>query len=258
MPLDEFEVEAYRGTFLEEPLSGPARLIYQLLLMARLEKQGKARGETTRGATNVGSRLFADEAAHGFWQLGFEEHRFTRRGMREAQRDGMERDALVGPAVMAGFFLSVARVAEDGMAVVGEVDADLIAAAGFEADFDDGGVEQCVLDAVVSDGELAAVIVRRPALIEAARGFEVGAESAGGFGEDAGHDGDVESLGLALFELVLQALEHGGGFGENEEAAHAAIQPVGDEGFELAAGLLEIVGDTGGGGGEFASVRGDG
>jgi hypothetical protein len=52
----------------------------------------------------------------------------------------VERDALVGPAVVAGFFLAVARVAEDGVAVVGEVDADLVAAAGFEADLDDGGV----------------------------------------------------------------------------------------------------------------------
>ena len=83
----------------------------------------------------------------------------------------MQRDSFVEPAVVAGFFLAVARVAEDGMAVVGEVDADLIAAAGFETDFDDGGVDERFLDAVVGDGELAFVIIRCPALVEVVAGF---------------------------------------------------------------------------------------
>ena len=99
-------------------------------------------------------------------------------------------------------------VAEDGVAVVGEVDADLVAAAGFEADFDGGGVGQRLEDAIVRDRELAFVGVARGVLVEIAGGGQVRAKRAGGGRDGAGHDGDVGALGLALLELFLQRLEH--------------------------------------------------
>ena len=148
---------------------------------------------------------------------------------------------LVGPAVVVRLRAAVPRIAQDRVAMVGEMDADLIAAARFEPHLDDGRVGELLLHAIVRDRQLAARLVARRVLIEALAGGEVRAIRARVAFELAGDDGDVQSLRLPLLELLLQRLEHALRLGEHEHAAHAAVEPMDHERFPAAAGVLQIV-----------------
>src|SRR6186713_2525283 len=78
----------------------------------------------------------------------------------------MEREPLVRPPAMAGELRLVTGIAEDWMAGFGEMDPDLIAAAGFQPDSDLGHPLQPLHHFVMRDGSLADLFVVRGKAVE--------------------------------------------------------------------------------------------
>ena len=86
---------------------------------------------------------------------------------------------------------AVGFVADDGVAHVGEVDADLMAAAGFELEFDECVVVRAFEDLEMGDG-LAGVVARRDAAdAEGEFLVEMAAQRAGVTFDDTFDDGEV-------------------------------------------------------------------
>lgn len=158
----------------------------------------------------------ADEALHRLWQLGDELERLAAGGMVEAEGDGVQGDAFGRPAFVLRPAAAITRIAEDRMTVLGEVDADLVAAAGLELDFDYCRVGQVLLHAKVRDGEFAFGFVAGREADQVLPGAHVRAERAVLLFDLARDDRHVEPLRLAGLELLLQCLSDQVRLGEHE------------------------------------------
>ena len=111
--------------------------------------------------------------------------------MFEAQRNGMQRKPLRHPSVMHCFFPAIPAIAEHGMAMVGKMNANLIATPGFQLYLDDGRIPQFLENSIVSDCELALAFFSSGKLIQIVAGFQIGAERASRWFQDSGDDGNV-------------------------------------------------------------------
>ena len=136
----------------------------------------------------------------------------------------MERQTAEGVAPIA-----IEGVAENGVAAVGEVNPDLVFAAGFEADFDPGGVGGPFEDTAMGDGVFAAGGVRRDIDAMDAVFGETGVDGEGVRDDAALGDGEVGASGGVGLELILKAVLGGLGFGEDEEAGRLAVEAMDDE-----------------------------
>lgn len=190
---------------------------------------------------------------------------FLGEGVGEGELGGGEEVALDGE-VLAGVFVggvvAVAGVADDGVSDVGEVAAELVAAAGVGIELDEGVAGGGVAVGwirelgggegfVEGEGVLGGVGLFLGVLV-----FELGeggVDGAGGIGP-AADDGLVGFLDLAGFEEL-----HGGGEGfvvegEEEESGDGTVEAV--DGGDALADLVaeELDGDLGGVGVEGAAV----
>ncbi len=143
-----------------------------------------------------------------------------------------------------GGFFAVDGVCDDGCALVVEVDADLVGAAGVEVAEDEGGAGGGVgvEDLVVGDGGFAAGWVDDGHFL-AVDGVaaDVGEDGVFGRGGDAAGDGEVEFFhGFALGELGDEGLVGGVGFGDDEAAGGVFVEAVDDAGAFDAADAGEL------------------
>src|SRR5262249_19937555 len=117
-------------------------------------------------------------------------------------------------------------VAHDGVAEVGELDPDLVAPAGPQAELDQRRVPAALEDAEVGD-RLAP--------------FHAATQGAA-LGPDAPLDaGDVDALRTASLELVLEAALDRGRLRDDQEPGGVPIEPVDDEGASPRAGGRQVV-----------------
>ena len=154
--------------------------------------------------------------------------------MDEPDGTGVERNA----AVRVGTGRSVLEVAFDGAADVGELAADLVMAAGKQLNLDEmitlGAFQIAVFEfrflgfAARSLGDEGLVQLFVP-------GHPVGQECLGRLGPGAAQC-PVGLVDLALPEHRIQAFQGLGGLGQDDDAAHRAVQAVGNS-HEHLAGL---------------------
>jgi hypothetical protein len=146
-------------------------------------------------------------------------------------------DLQLGRQPVAG--AAVGRVADDGMAEVGEVDADLVGAAGFDADAQEGCQRPGGEDFVVRDGGPAFF---RDGHFLAVDGMAADRElhGAGRLLRRAPDEGEVflaDGVGGKLRD------ERGVGLlvlGDDEDAGGVLVEAVDDAGAEFATDALEI------------------
>ena len=137
-----------------------------------------------------------------------------------------------GDFVAAG----VGFVGEDGVADVGEVDADLVGAAGLGLAADESEAAESFEDLVEGDGFLAAFRDGADGHffavggVEADAAFDVVGVSLG----SAGDEGEVFLVDGALFELEGEVAVGLVVFGDQEEARGVAVQAVDDTGAVFA------------------------
>jgi hypothetical protein len=138
--------------------------------------------------------------------------------------------------------VAVAEVAEDGVADVVEVGADLMAAAGLGGDAEEGRAVEALGDLPVGRGGLAARRVdAHAARAELAEGSIDPAAVRGG---DAVDEGEVGLADLVALELAVEKAVGFGALGEEDDAAGAAVEAV--DGVELAGkAVAEEVGEAG-------------
>ena len=177
--------------------------------------------------------------------------RFVGLGMGEGEMGGVEEVAVEVelPGVEAGDEVggAVEGVADDGVAEGLHVDADLVGAAGFDADFDEGegavGSGDAFEDFDVGDGG-AAPSVRRAAGGHADAADEVAGDGEvdGGvvFGDVAVDEGDVGFGDLALGEHLAELAVGAVVLGDEDDAAGLLVEAVDDAGAEVAADVGEI------------------
>ncbi len=140
---------------------------------------------------------------------------------------------------------AVERVADDGVAEGLHVDADLVGAAGLDADLDEGegavGGGEALEDGDVRDGGAA---------VGAAGGHAGAADEVAGDGEV---DGDVVLGDVAVDEGEVGLVRPGGAgehlaelavgavvLGDDDEAAGLLVEAVDDAGAEVAADVGEL------------------
>ena len=139
---------------------------------------------------------------------------------------------------------SVEGVADDGVAEGLGVDADLVGAAGFDADFDEGegavGAGDAFEDVEVGDGG---------ASVGAAGGHAGAADEVAGDGEGDGsvvlfevavEEGDVGLGDLALGEHLAELAVGAVVFGDEDEPAGLLVEAMDDAGAEIAAYVREL------------------
>ena len=156
-------------------------------------------------------------------------------GQGEVEGLGVEHEP--GEADLAGLF-AVAEIAEDGVADVVEVDADLVAAARRGLDAEQGRAVEALGGLPVGRGRLAAGRVdAHPAGAELA---ERGVDLAAVRGGDAVDEGEVGLADLAAVELGVEVAVGGGVLGEDDDAARAAVEAVDGEELVGEAGAEEV------------------
>ncbi len=94
------------------------------------------------------------------------------------------------------------------MSKFGEMNANLIAAPGFQLYLDDGRIWQFFYHPIVSDCEFALAFTSSGKLIQIVAGLQMGAERTLRLRQDPGHDRNVSPLGFSLSELFLQFPEY--------------------------------------------------
>ena len=134
---------------------------------------------------------------------------------------------------------AVERIADDGMAERGHVDADLVGASGLDAHGDEGEAAEGRLDAaehaIVADGRAAIVAACRHAGAADGIAGDGGVDRSAFGGDCAVHQRDVGLLHLAAREHVGQ---FGVGLvvlGDQEETAGLLVQPMHDAGTQRSA-----------------------
>ncbi len=151
---------------------------------------------------------------------------------------GVERDASVG----VGAGSAVLEVALDGAADVGELAADLVMTAG----------EEFHLDQMIAFGAFQVVVPELRLLGFAARslgdeglvqlfipGHPVGQERLGRFGPGAAQC-PIGFVDFSLPEHRIQAFQGLGGLGQDHDAAHRAVQAVGNPHEHLAGFFVPL------------------
>jgi len=135
--------------------------------------------------------------------------------------------------------LAVEGVADDGMTGGGEVDADLVGAAGGRGDFDEGGAVEALTDAV--DG------ARRTSAFDYCHALAVSRVAADGAFDDSFrlldaslHEGEVELLDAALLQLSREVGVSAVVLGDEEEAGGVLVESMDDSRPEYAADAGKI------------------
>jgi hypothetical protein len=173
---------------------------------------------------------------------GIDVERLARLGMREgkvARVEEVSGELEVRWEVWDGVRGAVERVADDGVAEGLGVDADLMGAAGFDADFDEGegsvGAGDAFENVEVGDGG---------ASVCAAGGHAGAADEVAGNGEGDGgfvffevavEEGDVSFGDLALGEHLAEFAVGAVVFGDEDEAAGLLVEAMDDAGAKVAA-----------------------
>jgi hypothetical protein len=121
--------------------------------------------------------------------------------MFQTQGNGMQRKSLRRPPVMQSFFPAIPAIAQHRMAVVGEMNANLVATAGFQLNLDDSCIPQYFYDSIVSDCEPALALPLCGKLVQIVSGYQMGAKHTFRLFQNLGDDGNVPPLGLPLLEL---------------------------------------------------------
>jgi hypothetical protein len=179
-------------------------------------------------------------------------------GMSEGEVGGVEEVAVeleVGGEVGDEVRGSVEGVADDGVAEGLGVDADLVGAAGFDADFDEGegavGAIVALEDMEVGDGGAGSTAVGGAAGGHAGAADEVAGdgESDGGvvFFEVAVEKGDVGLRDLTLGEHLAELAVGRVVFGDEDKAAGLLVEAMDDAGAQVASDV-----------GEFGEVKEEG
>ncbi len=198
---------------------------------------------------------------------GFEGHTGELRGVDELQAVGMEGLALdEGGAARLKFYAArfgvdvfdrdlppaIGGVADDGVADVGEVDAELVRATGFGHQFQQGvagGTDfETFFDVVDRLGRLADIGADGIAFAEFLVDAEGGVDEVGIEFHESMHDGEVGFFNRSPFELPGESPVRFIGFGDEDEACCVTVEPVDDarsprvgaDG-ELSAGVLRVV-----------------
>lgn len=173
--------------------------------------------------------------------------------MRQRDAEGVQQQARRQAGVQGGFAVGV--VTDDGRAGVREVDAQLMAATGERAGFDQREAAATVPDAEARAGALAAAAdCHDDAVLAGAQ--VVGVVPAVGNGAFEAADGEVALVdGLVRGEGGAEGGGGGGVAGEDDDAAGVAVEAVGD--VQLAA-VAEAAEQAGGGGDEVVALRVDG
>jgi predicted ABC-type ATPase len=187
----------------------------------------------------------AEAAGHG----GIEAHLAVGFGVDEGEVAGVEGEAV-------GRFVGVAvhGVAEDGVAVGFELDADLVLAAGVElaAEVGDFLLGVGLHHEVAEDGEFALADVFGDVHFAGVGVFEEEIFELGFvFFGDAVDDDIVAAGDGVLEELFLEGAEGIPGAGEDEEAGGVAVEAVDEVDLVFAVLLLEVVGEEFGDEGAF-------
>lgn len=181
--------------------------------------------------------------------FGLEGHGFSAVGVVEGDGEGVEGDAVVGFVGGTVFF-----VADDGVSGFGEVNADLVFAAGNEIDFEQAEGGAFFDHTVGGVGEFSFFGVGGGIDDLGAVFGEVAGEDAGGFIEVAVNDGEVFFFGLV--PLALEVMFGVFGFGEEQDAGDLAVEAVYDEdavpGFGIA--FPDVVGEAVIGGSELFGI----
>ena len=99
--------------------------------------------------------------------------------MLEAEDRGVQREPVMRPIGMRRQVRPIAAVAENRMIRLGEVNSDLIAAAGVELNSDQGRVGQDLLDLKMRDSVLTVIRVFHGMLAEPFTGGEITFKRAG-------------------------------------------------------------------------------
>ena len=144
------------------------------------------------------------ESGHLGRQLGFEPQRLAGDWVLEAEQAGVQGEPFVLPTRMGGQFRLVTRIAQNRMPRFGEMDANLVPAARFEADLHQRRIGQPRDHPVMRDRPLADRLVVGRKAIQVFVGRQQALERAVLLLDLAGHDGDIFPLRLIQGELVLQ------------------------------------------------------
>ena len=178
------------------------------------------------------------KARQFFGQGGGEAHFFSGFGMWEAQETGVQAEAFGGIGFGFVFF-----VADDGVAEVCELNADLMAASGFEREFDERARGFAGEDAVVRDGVAREFRRWRTEYFEWIRFVEIGFHGPAVLGQATFNDGLVAFLGFV--PAGLQRFLRLRGLGKNHQPGSFTVETMDDPdaftGFLLA--LTEVVGE---------------
>ncbi len=140
---------------------------------------------------------------------------------------------------------SVEGVADDGVAEGLHVDADLVGAAGLDADLDEGegtiGSSETFEDVDVGDGgaSVGAAGGHAGAADEVAGDGEVDGDVV--FGEVAVDEGEVGLGDLAAGEHLAELAVGAVVFGDEDDAAGLLVEAMDDAGAEVAADFGELV-----------------
>src|SRR5262249_48923548 len=121
----------------------------------------------------------------------------------------------------------VEAVADDRMALLGELDAELVSAPGPEAQLEEGRVGPARDHPVVRDGGPAGLGVTadaQPLVLD-----EAALQRAGVVADAALDDGRVDAPGAPLLELGLEVALGPRGRGEDQEARRLAVEAVDHE-----------------------------
>lgn len=170
--------------------------------------------------------------------------------MREAQFAGVEGEALGGIRLRA-----VGNVADDGVAHVGEVDADLMAAACFDFQFDERAIGKALEHFEMGDG-LAGVVAGRDAADAKREGLiHMAAQCAGVAFDDA--FGNSEVFFLKAMPVLLQHAFEWLGFGEDDEPGGVAVKAVDDPHAVARVLRADVIGERGVGSAPFAGIERD-
>lgn len=182
-----------------------------------------------------------DEAFEVVWQRGFEFESFASCRVVECEPGGMERESRGAAIVLdrlSAELLVIQRVSTDQMSGFGQVDADLVRAAGLERAFDERETTEGFQRTDVRHRVLTFVLVSRAAAEAVAPvDDEVGLEGLrGGLSVD---DRVIDAFIRVLLELANQMLFSGRSAGEDHDAAGVAIEPMdGDDAGQSTAALL--------------------
>jgi hypothetical protein len=195
------------------------------------------------------ARILAEEVAEAAGHGGIEADLAVGFGVDESEVAGVEGEAVGG-------FVGVAvhGVAEDGVAVGFELDADLVLAAGveFAAEMGDFLFGVGLHHEVAEDGEFALADVLGDVHFAGVGIFEEEVFELGFvlFG-DAVHDDVVAAGDGMLEELLFERAEGVPGAGEDEEAGGVAVEAVDEMDLVFAVLLLKIIGEQLGDEGAF-------